>query len=52
MTGSSIMKLMVAVALFAASTGCHPGFVDINCDAHPRTSQGLGKLVCEFQNLF
>ena len=46
------MKLVLIIALLAACIACNPGFIQDNCDAHPRTSQGFGKVTCEFGNLF
>ena len=46
------MKVVLIIALLAACIACNPGFVHVDCDAHPRTSQGLGKVSCEFGNLF
>ena len=46
------MKLVLMITLLAASIACNPGFIQDNCDAQARTSQGLGKAVCKFGNLF
>ena len=46
------MKLILAVTLLAASIACNPGFIQDNCDAQARTSQGIGKVICKFTNLF
>ena len=50
--GGTTMKLVLVITLLAASIACNPGVIQDNCDAQARTSQGLGKAVCKFGNLF